>query len=52
MSADYSREMEVAIRAVGQAAVLCDAVQKKIRPDVLEKKTAVRSPKQILVRRH
>ena len=42
MSADYSREMEVAIQAVGQAAVLCDAVQKKITPDVLEKKD--RSP--------
>ena len=42
MSADYSREMEVAIRAVGQAAILCDAVQKKITPDVLEKKD--RSP--------
>lgn len=42
MSADYSREMEVAIQAVGQAAILCDAVQKKITPEVLEKKD--RSP--------
>ncbi len=42
MSADYSCEMEVAIQAVGQAAILCDAVQKKITPDVLEKKD--RSP--------
>ncbi len=42
MSADYTREAEVALRAVGQAAILCDAVQKKITPDILEKKD--RSP--------
>ncbi|MBL4884591.1 MAG: 3'(2'),5'-bisphosphate nucleotidase, partial [Planctomycetaceae bacterium] len=57
MSAEYSREMEVALQAVAQAALLCDSVQKKISPDVLEKKD--RSPvtiadfgAQALVSRH
>ncbi|TWT63776.1 3'(2'),5'-bisphosphate nucleotidase [Rubinisphaera italica] len=37
MSADYSRELEFALRAVSHASELCCSVNGKISPDVLEK---------------
>jgi 3'(2'), 5'-bisphosphate nucleotidase len=42
MSSAYERELETALAAVRTAAVVCQAVQSQITPDVLEKKD--RSP--------